>query len=368
MGMYDTYCLTSLGEPLMDRPLSTKSATSYAASRPWRWSGKTAVPGSISSRHRFSLRFGEQSYLFYNPANSHRLQALEFYGLTSWRHYLLPRHLANAAIENFRITSAKVDRRLARTDDHRDLFSYILRRNDEKGMTEMELKLNMATIIGAGTGTTATWLSTTVYNLTRNWDAYQKLTEEIRQSFDSEEDITSERLARLPYLAAVMKESLRIHSPSPSSLGRFVPEDGAVIDGHFVPAGTTVGVHQHAINHSPSNFYRPDHYFPERWLPSGRDPKSPFAVDRLRAMQPFSYGARTCLGMKYGRRADRRHPLTGSRFSQVQTRIVLAKLFWLFGVELEEQSKDWQTVARGTVAWHRTSLICRLRERERERE
>lgn len=167
-------------------------------------------------------------------------------------------------------------------------------------MTEMEMTLNTATIIGAGTGTTATWLSTTVYNLARNWVAYQKLTEEIRGSFNREEDITSERLARLPYLAAVMKESLRMHSPSPSSLGRFVPEDGEIIDGRFVPAGTTVGVHQHAINHSPSNFHLPDHYCPERWLPSGRDLKSPFAADRLGAMQPFSYGPRTCLGMKYG--------------------------------------------------------------------
>lgn len=209
-------------------------------------------------------------------------------------------HIVDAAMENFRIASAKVDSRLARNYDCKDHFSYILRHNDEKGVTETELKLNTATIIGSGTGTTTSWLSTTVYSVTRNRQAYRRLAGEIRNSFERDEDITPERVTRLPYLAAVMKESLRIHPPSPSSLGRLVPEGGEMIDGRFVPAGTTVGVHQYAANHLPLNFYRADDYCPERWLPSGRDPTSPFAADRLEAMQPFSYGPRACMGMKYG--------------------------------------------------------------------
>ena len=229
----------------------------------------------------------------------YRLQTLDLYSLGQWRKYFLPKAKANAVADNFRITSAKIDNRLSNsTDDRKDVFSYILPPDDENGMSLMEMKLNTAVIMGAGTGTTTTWLSTNVHNLTCNPDAYQKLSSEIRHTFSNANEITSESVTQLPYLAAVLQESLRMHSPSPSSLGRFIPKGGDAIDGRFVPAGTTVGVHQHAAYHLASNFYRPDDFCPERWLPSARDEKSPFASDRLGVVQPFSYGPRTCLGIK----------------------------------------------------------------------
>lgn len=234
-------------------------------------------------------------------SRSSRAQALEFYGLSAWRQYLLPHHMASAAIDNFRVTSAKVDDRLARKEDRKDLFSYILRHNERgmsAGMSPMEMKLNTATIIGAGTGTTATWLSATIHSLSSNQDAHRRVVEEIRSSFNEDSDITMDKVKELPYLAAVMKEALRMHSPSPSSLGRFVPKGGELIDGRFVPGGTTVGVHQHAAYHLPSNFHLADDFCPERWLPGARDPESPFSMDRLEVMQPFSCGPRTCLGIK----------------------------------------------------------------------
>lgn len=135
-------------------------------------------------------------------------------------------------------------------------MSYMMSGKD--GMSPMEMRLNAATIIGAGTGTTATWLSTTMHSLSTNPDIYQKLVEEIRTEFATDAEITSDRVARLPYLSAVMQESLRIHCPSPSSTGRFIPPGGETIDGKYVPEGTTVGVHQHAASHSPSNFHRPN--------------------------------------------------------------------------------------------------------------
>lgn len=223
-----------------------------------------------------------------------RIQALETYNLVGWREYLLPKFRVQAALENFKIISAKFEKRLATNTDRRDILSYMLGEND--GMTPMEMCLNAATIIGAGTGTTATWLSTNMHSLATNSDAYRKLAMEVRAEFASDSEITSERVARLPYLAAVMQESLRIHCPSPSSTGRFVPPGGETIDGKFVPAGTTVGVHQHAAYHSHSNFHRPDDFCPERWLPEAQESSSPFANDRLSVVNPFSYGPRTCLG------------------------------------------------------------------------
>ncbi|THC96957.1 hypothetical protein EYZ11_003565 [Aspergillus tanneri] len=224
------------------------------------------------------------------------MQALETYGLARWSSYLLPKARANATIENGKIIGAKIQTRMTNQPHHRDMMSYIL--SEKNAMSPLEMRLNAATIIGAGTGTTATWLSTTFHSLTMNRDAYQCLAKEVRSAFASDVDITSDRVAQLPYLNAVLQESLRIHSPSPSATGRFVPSGGEVIDGRFVPEGTTVGVHQHAAYHCRSNFHRSNEFCPERWLPQARESKSPFAKDQLGVVNPFSYGPRTCLGIR----------------------------------------------------------------------
>ncbi|KPM46345.1 hypothetical protein AK830_g83 [Neonectria ditissima] len=271
-------------------------------------------------------------------------QALETYGLVPWRDYLLPKSKTRAPFQNFQVISSKFEARLAAQEDTRDVLSYMIR--DDKAMSPVEMRLNAATIIGAGTGTTATWLSTSIHSLATNPEAYEVLKREIRDTFFSEVDITSDRASKLPYLAAVMQESLRIHCPSPSSAARRVPEGGAVIDGRSVPAGTTVGVHQHAAYHSPENFYSPDHFLPERWLQTARDKSSPFSGDRLDVFHPFSYGPRTCLGI---------------RLTTAETQLILAKLVWHFDIEVLAESQNWQDAQKGTVAWHRTPLKCRLR-------
>ncbi|KAM3549100.1 hypothetical protein MY1884_008890 [Beauveria asiatica] len=213
------------------------------------------------------------------------IQALETYNLVRWREYLLPKFRVQAAFENFKIIDAKIGKRLEMKTNRRDILSYML--GDKDGMTPVEMRLNAATIIGAGTGTTATWLSTSIHSLCTHPDSYQKLAQEIQSEFAVDSDMVSDRVARLPYLSAVMQESLRIHCPSPSSTGRFVPAGGETIDGRLVPANTTVGVHQHAAYHSASNFHRPDDFCPERWLPAARGNGSEFADDNLAVFNPF---------------------------------------------------------------------------------
>ncbi|KAF3386178.1 putative sterigmatocystin biosynthesis P450 monooxygenase [Penicillium rolfsii] len=275
------------------------------------------------------------------------IQALETYNLVRWREYLLPKYRLQAAFENFKIIAAKFEKRLESKTDRRDILSYMI--SEKNGMSPVEMRLNAATIIGAGTGTTATWLSTSMHSLATNRDVYQKLADEIRTEFASDAEITSDRVTQLPYLAAVMQEALRIHCPSPSSTGRFVPPGGETIDGRYVPAGTTVGVHQHAAYHSPSNFHRPDDFCPERWLPEAREKGSKFADDNLAVVNPFSCGPRTCLGIK---------------LATAEARMILAKLFWHFDFEIMPESEGWQSTQKGTVAWHRTPLMAKFKRRE----
>lgn len=54
---------------------------------------------------------------------------------------------------------------------------------------------------------------------------------------------------------------------------------------------TVVDIWQWAMYHSPENVSRPEEFIPERWLEDLE-----FSHDNKDAFQPFSYGARNCLG------------------------------------------------------------------------
>ena len=62
-------------------------------------------------------------------------------------------------------------------------------------------------------------------------ETLKRLTEEIRGSFESESNINSYSSMNLPYLAAVINETLRIHHPTSINLPRVVPPEGPIIDG-----------------------------------------------------------------------------------------------------------------------------------------
>ncbi|PHT87350.1 hypothetical protein T459_09456 [Capsicum annuum] len=67
----------------------------------------------------------------------------------------------------------------------------------------------------AGTDTTSTLLEWTMNELMRNPKTLRKLRDEVRQVTEGKSHVTEDDLEHMPYFAAVMKESLRLHSPVP---------------------------------------------------------------------------------------------------------------------------------------------------------
>jgi hypothetical protein len=61
------------------------------------------------------------------------------------------------------------------------------------------------------------------------------LVEEIRPTFEREEDITLANVGNLKYLIAVFNEGLRMYPPAPSGFPRKVPKGGEFIDGYWIP-------------------------------------------------------------------------------------------------------------------------------------
>ena len=145
-------------------------------------------------------------------------------------------------------------------------------------------------LVAAGSETTSVALQNILHYVTKNPRVKEKLYEELERAFPEEEVIPSyDEIKFLPYLRAVIDETLR-HRPSLSiALPRASPAEGMRIAGHWVPGSTMVSVPTWTVHHLPEYFDRPDEFIPERWLGES-------GIELQKAFMPFSHGARACVG------------------------------------------------------------------------
>ncbi|OLN97439.1 Isotrichodermin C-15 hydroxylase 5 [Colletotrichum chlorophyti] len=174
-----------------------------------------------------------------------------------------------------------------------DLIEGLLKKRDELNLSFDELAANSNILVLGGSETSATLLSGATYYLLRNKSCLDKLIEEVRSSFDTEDEIDIISVGKLTYMMACLNEALRVYPPVAMGLPRVTPQGGAMVCGRFVPENTIVSIHQWAINHDEQYFKDPFGFHPERFL---GDPS--FAADNREAFQPFHVGARNCLGRK----------------------------------------------------------------------
>lgn len=95
----------------------------------------------------------------------------------------------------------------------------------------------------AGSDTTAISLSAILYYLLTNPECLQKLRAEIKSCEEQgnlSEFPTFQESQQMPYLQAIVKETLRMHPATGLPLERVVPEGGATISGHYFPEGVSL--------------------------------------------------------------------------------------------------------------------------------
>lgn len=105
-------------------------------------------------------------------------------------------------------------------------------------MSYEEIISNSRVLLTAGSETIATLLSGATYFLLQNPTILHRVQSEVRAVFKNEEDITLRSVTTpslLPYLEAVLQESLRCYPSVPATLPRITGPEGALIDGKLVP-------------------------------------------------------------------------------------------------------------------------------------
>jgi len=74
-----------------------------------------------------------------------------------------------------------------------------------------------------------------IYHLLQNPSKLQILTNEIRSSFKTEEEIKGPAINNLKYLNAVINESMRLNHPAPETTRRITNPGGNTICGDHIP-------------------------------------------------------------------------------------------------------------------------------------
>ncbi|KAL2152229.1 hypothetical protein VTH82DRAFT_5413 [Thermothelomyces myriococcoides] len=194
------------------------------------------------------------------------------------------------------IAIARVKARLENPPpSHRkDLLQRLIEGRDEKGepLGRQELTAEALTQLIAGSDTTSNSSCALLYHAVRTPGVMQKLQAELDAAIPADMDVPTFDMVRdLPYLSAVVNETLRFHSTSGIGLPRQVPLDGPGVHfgGHYFPPGTVLSVPTYSIHHS-REIWGPDadEFRPERWEHLTPRQKNAFI--------PFSYGPRACVG------------------------------------------------------------------------
>jgi cytochrome P450 len=152
--------------------------------------------------------------------------------------------------------------------------------------------LIMSTISGAA-DTTATTICATLYYLLKNPFALEKLRRELREANIGKPVPQYAETKNLPYLDAVIKESMRLFPVLNWPMERRVPPGGATLAGMYFPEGTSVGCSLLAV-HMNRALYGPDvdAFRPERFLEGDAETLRKREISHL----GFSKGKRVCLG------------------------------------------------------------------------
>ncbi|CAN8234800.1 unnamed protein product [Cochlearia groenlandica] len=158
-------------------------------------------------------------------------------------------------------------------------------KNEISEETMMGLVWNMLT---AGADTTAISIEWAMAELIKNPTVQEKARREIDSVVGSERLLSELDIPQLPYLQCVVKETLRLHPPTPLMLPHKAIET-VWIGGYKVPKGATLYVNVQAIGRDPLNWQNPNEFRPDRFLLEETDIKG----QDFRVL-PFGSGRRMC--------------------------------------------------------------------------
>ncbi|XP_077458543.1 sterol 26-hydroxylase, mitochondrial isoform X1 [Stigmatopora argus] len=220
-----------------------------------------------------------------------------------WTRSVLPfwERFVRAWDDLYNTAQALIDKRLADIKTRTDrgevtegLYLTYLLSSDK--ITHLEIYISVTELLLGGVDTTSNTLSWALYHLARDPRAQDRLHAEVNATCADKSLPSMEDLKEMPYLKAVIKETLRLYPVVPGN-GRFVTENEVMVHNYWFPKKTQFHLCHYAVSRDPAQFPRPDAFVPERWLRSNRVRAGSFQHHPY-SFIPFGVGVRACVGKR----------------------------------------------------------------------
>nr|QNN89163.1 cytochrome P450 [Achyranthes bidentata] len=174
-----------------------------------------------------------------------------------------------------------------------DVLDTLLRimNENESDLSLDDIKHLLMDFFTAGTDTTSSTLEWAMTKLLRDPEKLTKAQVELEQVLGKEKKIVGESdISKLPYLQAIVKETLRLHPTTVFLLPRKASND-VELYGYTIPKNAQIFVNVWAISRDPNHWKNPDVFSPERFLEHNIDWKG-----QDFGFIPFGSGRRICPG------------------------------------------------------------------------
>jgi cytochrome P450 len=161
------------------------------------------------------------------------------------------------------------------------------------------------TLLFAGQDTSAATLSWTLHLLSLHPQIQEKVAFEVHNVFREQTNdgdgsdilVTKKTISQMPYLDAVIKESMRLYPVAPFIVRRLtetieLSHSNDPTRRVSIPSGSVACIWIYSLHRNPEFWHRPDDFVPERWL----DGCLKDAGQSNGAYMPFAFGPRNCLG------------------------------------------------------------------------
>jgi cytochrome P450 len=205
---------------------------------------------------------------------------VSFFGLSPWDRY------SKAKAELVDAIDIELDdrKRLGGTGD--DILSLLANATYDDGspITRQHIRDELQTFLFAGHETSALAMTWAMYHLHKHPETLSRLRQELKNVPDDD----AEQLAQLPYLKAVVQETLRLN-PIVTEVIR-VLKHPLTLDAYQIPVGYGVASAAAIAHYNAETYPEPNRFRPERFLERSF---SPFEY------MPFGGGSRRCIGASF---------------------------------------------------------------------
>ena len=149
-------------------------------------------------------------------------------------------------------------------------------------------------LLVGGTESSAMTVEWAISELLKKPELFKKATQELDRVIGQNRWVTEKDIPNLPYVEAIVKETMRMHPVVPMLVPRCAREDCNVA-GYDIQKGTRVLINVWSIGRDPELWKDPQEFYPERFIGKEIDVKG-----QDYELLPFGSGRRMCPGYSLG--------------------------------------------------------------------